>query len=221
MIDLMQHLKSWNRVGYKTVASNTMNSCIFTLPSWMALQVSVGVILEEQVLTVWPITSVAAAVGNGTGWKVKVWHWLILSSRPQSISEDYDLLLTVEHLEVVVDTLTDDKVVANISMPQLITIETVGQLEPKLKHLSLQQRENKHMYMHMLLKRDTILPMCTVLLYYCIAKKFGRELNLAVWRSACTTTKLKSANRKKIFLENRHECMHPTYMYAIHVLFKD
>ena len=40
---------------------------IFTLPSWMALQVSVGVVLEEEILTVCPITSVAAAVGNGTG----------------------------------------------------------------------------------------------------------------------------------------------------------
>ena len=109
-----------------------------------------------------------------------MWHWLVLSPRPQSISEDYDLLLAVEYLEVVVDTLTDDKVVANISMPQLITIETVGQLEPKLKLLSLQQRENKHMYMYMLLKRDTILPACTVLLYYRIAKKFGGKLSLAV-----------------------------------------
>ena len=102
-----------------------------------------------------------------------MWHWLVLSPRPQSISEDYDLLFAVEHLEVVVDTLTDDKVIANISMPQLITIETVGQLELKLKHLSLQQRENKHMYMCMLLKRDTILPTCTVLLYYCIAKNLA------------------------------------------------
>ena len=55
------------------------------------------------------------------------------------------------------------------------------------------------MYMYMLLKRDTILPTCTVLLYYCIAKKFGGKLNLAVWQSACATTKLKSANIKKFF----------------------
>ena len=148
-------------------------------------------------------------------------HWLILSSCPQSISEDYDLLLTVEHLEVVVDTPTDDKIIATIFMPQLITIETVGQLEPKLKHLSLQQRENKHMYMYMLLKRDTILPTCTVLLYYRIAKKFGREINLVVWQSACATAKLKSANRKNSFWRTDMICMHPTYMYTIHVLFKD
>ena len=31
-------------------------------------------------------------------------------------------------------------------------------------------------------------------IYYRIAGKFGRELNLVVWRSACATAKLKSAN---------------------------
>lgn len=81
----------------------------------MALQVSVGVVLEEEILTVCPITSVAAAVGNGTGWKVKVWQWLILSPRPQSVSENYDLRLTVEHLKFPVDTLTDNEVIADIA----------------------------------------------------------------------------------------------------------
>ena len=105
----------------------------------MALQVSVWVILEEQILTVWPVTSVAAAVRNGTGWKVKVRQWLVLSPRPQSISEDYDLLLTVEHLEVIVDTSADNEVIAQVSTPQLITIETAGQLQSKLKLLGLKE----------------------------------------------------------------------------------
>ncbi len=103
----------------------------------MALQVPVGVILKEEILTVWAITSMAAAVGNGTGWKVKVRQWLILPSRPQSVSKYYDLLLTVEDLKSAVDALTDNEVIADIPTPQLIAIETARQLQRKVKHLRL------------------------------------------------------------------------------------
>jgi hypothetical protein len=51
-------------------------------------------------------------------------QWFILPSRPQSVSENYDLLLTVEDLKITVDALTDNEVIADIPTPQLIAIET-------------------------------------------------------------------------------------------------
>lgn len=57
-----------------------------------------------------------------------MWQGFIFSPRPQSISENYDLLLAVEYLEVIVDTLTDNEVIFDIATTQFIAIETTGEL---------------------------------------------------------------------------------------------
>ena len=75
-----------------------------------------------------------------------MWLWIPFWPRPISISKDNDIELTVQHQEVIVDTLTDGQVIAQLTLPQLIPKQAVGNLDLKVEFNRLEgtQQQMKH-----------------------------------------------------------------------------